>query len=166
MTDYDDMVHGTAREWFWARVVLIGGFAVAIVVAGYFAWQRHEDNLAAQQQQTAAMAEAAQQQPRTMTPEQMRQAQADANAKAGLMICAMELLSAKNMGVIPPYGQLAASAPRATGKKNRVACMAATTVTKYEIQADLICRTLVNPNCMKLHSVKTDDGTMLYENKN
>jgi hypothetical protein len=44
-------------------------------------------------------------------------------------------------------------------------CLAATQVSKYEIQADLLCRTLTNPNCMKLHSVKSDDGTVLYENK-
>ena len=166
MTDYEDMVRGTAREWFWARVVLVGGFIVAIAVAGYFAWQRHEDQVAAEQQQAQSLAGAAQQQQQqTLTPEQIRKARADANAKAGLMICAMELLSAKNMGLIPPYGQLASPEPRATAKKTRVACLAATTATRYEIQADLICRTLVNPNCMKLHSVKTDDGTTLYSSK-
>ena len=110
------------------------------------------------------MAQGAQQQ--TMTPEQMRRARADENAKLGMLICAMELVSAKNMGVIPSYGQLAESQPRATGKKNRLSCQAATQVSKYEIQADLICRTLVDPKCMKLHSVKSDDGTMLYESKN
>ena len=162
MTDYDDMVRGTAREWFWARIVLIGGFAVAIVLAAYFAWQRHEDQIAAQQQ-AAALTQGAQHQ--TMTPEQIRRARADENAKLGMMICAMELVGAKNMGVIPPYGQLAESQPRLTAKKGRLSCQAATQVTKYEIQADLVCRTLVNPNCIKLHSVKTDDGTVLYENK-
>ena len=163
MTDYEDMVRGTAREWFWARVVLVGGFVVAIAVAGYFVWQNHRAEVAAQQQRAASLAEAAQQ--HTVSPEQLRRARADANAKAGLLICAMELLSAKNMGLIPPYGELASNQPRATKKKLRVACLAATPATKYEIQADLICRTLVNPNCMKLHSVKTDDGTMLFEDK-
>jgi len=164
MTDYEDMKRGTAREWFWARVVLIGGFVVALAVAGYFAWQRHEAIIAAQQQEAAALAQTAQPEP-TMTPEQMRRARADASAKAGMMICAMELLSAKNVGVIPPYGELADSEPHATSKKNRVACLAATQVTKYVIEADLMCRTLVDPKCMKLHSVKSDDGTMLYQSK-
>ena len=156
-------VYGYARS----RLIIWLGFAcnalvvVAIVVAGYFAWQRREDQIAAQQ--AAALAQGAQQQ--TMTPKQMRRARADENAKLGMMICAMELVSAKNMGVIPPYGQLADSQPRLTAKKGRLSCQAATQVTKYEIQADLVCRTLVNPNCMKLHSVKTDDGTVLYENK-
>ncbi|MGN6147831.1 MAG: hypothetical protein ACTHPD_04770 [Rhizomicrobium sp.] len=162
MTDYEDMKRGTAREWFWARVVLAGGFAVAVAVAGYFAWQQHEAKVAAEQQQTAALAEAAQQKPRTVTPEQAR---ADENAKLGVLICAMELLNAKNMGVIPPYGEIASAQPRATATKNRLMCLAATQVSKYEIQADLLCRTLTNPNCMKLHSVKSDDGTVLYENK-
>ncbi|HEY2033811.1 MAG TPA: hypothetical protein VGH02_09020 [Rhizomicrobium sp.] len=164
MTDYDDKMRGTAREWFWARVVLIGGFVIAVAVAGYFVWQRHQDEIAARQQ-AAALAQSAQQQQHTMTPEQMRQARADENAKLGMMICAMELVSAKNMGVIPPYGQLAESQPRLTAKKGRLSCQAATQVSKYEIQADLICRTLVDPRCMKLHSVKSDDGTMLYQSK-
>ena len=161
MTDYENMVRGTAREWFWARVVLIGGFIVAIGVAGYFAWQRHEATIMAQQQQAAALAQAARQQP--VSPEQAR---ADENAKAGMMICAMELLSAKNKGIVPSYGQLAAAGPRATAKKNRLACLAATQVSKYEIQADLLCRTLVDPKCMKLHSVKNGDGMVLYQGKN
>jgi hypothetical protein len=163
MTDYDDMKRGTAREWFWARVVLIGGFAVAVAVAGYFGWERHAQTIAAQQQEAARLAATARQQPRTMTPEQAR---ADENKKLGMMICAMELVNAKNMGVIPPYGQLADTQPRATAKKNRLSCLAATEVNKYEIQADLLCRTLTSPQCMKLHSVKTADGTTLFEDKN
>jgi hypothetical protein len=161
MTNDDGMNRGTAREWFWARIVLIGGFAVAIAVAGYFVWQRHENTIA-QQQEAARLAAEAQQQPHSMTVEQAR---ADENKKLGMVICAMELLSAKNMGIIPPYGQLADTQPHATGKKNRLACLAATEVNKYEIQADLFCRTLTSPQCMKLHSVKTGDGTTLFEDK-
>lgn len=163
MTDYENMVRGTAREWFWARVVLIGGFIVAIGVAGYFGWQRHETLVAAQKQQAEALARADQQQSRAESPEQAR---ANENANAGMMICAMELLSAKNKGIVPPYGQLAAAEPRATAKKNRLACLATTQVSKYEIQADLVCRTVVDPKCMKLHSVKNGDGTVLYQSKN
>jgi len=161
MTDYDDMKRGTARDWFWARLVLFGGFAIAIAVAGFFLWQRHEAKLAAQKAQAEALTRALQD--NTMTQQQAR---ADENKKMGMMICAMELLSAKNMGVIPPYGQLADNQPRVTAKKNRVSCLAATEVNKYEIQADLICRTLTDSRCMKLHSVKTEDGTTLYEDKN
>jgi type II secretory pathway pseudopilin PulG len=159
MTDYEDMVRGTARDWFWARVVLIGGFVIAIAVAGYFAWQRHADIVAAQQQQAAALAQAAQQQQRP------RESRADENAKAGMMFCAMELLNAKNMGIIPPFGQLASLSPKKTDKQGRYACTAATQVSKYEIQADLICRTLTDPKCVHLHSIKSDDGTVLYQSK-
>jgi hypothetical protein len=163
MTDYDDMKRGTARDWFWARIVLIGGFAIAIAIAGLMVWQRHEARIAAQQEEASVLAKAAQGQRNTMSPEQAR---ADESRKMGMMICAMELLSAKNMGLIPPYGELADSQPRATNKKNRVSCLAATEVNKYQIQADLFCRTLTDSRCMKLHSVKTDHGTTLYEDKN
>ena len=63
-------------------------------------------------------------------------------------------------------GRRRAAGPRATAKKNRLACLAATQVSKYEIQADLLCRTLVDPKCMKLHSVKNGDGMVLYQGKN
>lgn len=159
MTDYEDMVRGTAREWFWARTVLVGGFIVAIAVAGYFAWQHHEDIVTAQKQEAAVQALVArEQQPRV-------ESKADADAKAGMMFCAMELVNAKNMGIIPPFGQLASPQPHKTEKQGRYACLAATQVSKYEIQADLVCRTLVDPKCIHLHSVKSDDGTMLYQAK-
>ncbi|HEY4266417.1 MAG TPA: hypothetical protein VGM72_13955 [Micropepsaceae bacterium] len=162
MTDYDDMKRGTAREWAAARIVLIGGFAIAIVVAGYFAWQRHADAVAAQQeqaQQTAALARA--QQPRPAFKETTQ----DEKAKGAMMFCAMELVNAKTMGIVPPFGQLASALPRKTATQGRYACIAATQVSKYVIEADLVCHQVTDPKCVRLHSIKSDDGTVLYQAK-
>jgi hypothetical protein len=154
MTDYDDMKRGTARDWFWARVVLIGGFAIAIVVAGYFGWQSRQASIVEQQQ--AAPASVA------TNPKAAREAALEAKAKGAMMFCAIDLLNAKNMGIVPPYGQLASDLPQKTDKQGRYACTAATDVSKYKLEADLVCRPISNPACVKLHSVTSDDGTVLY----
>lgn len=155
MTDHDDMRRGTARDWFWARVVLIGGFAIAIVIAIYFGWQSHQETIAAQQQQAVPVTAAA-------NPKSAKEAALEAKARAAMMFCAMDLLNAKNMGIVPPFGQLASTLPQTTAKQGRYACTAATTVSKYRMEADLVCRQISNPACVKLHSVTSDDGTVLY----
>jgi hypothetical protein len=163
MTEYDDLKRATAREWAAARIVVIGGFAIAIAVAGYFAWQRHEATVAARQaqaQQIAALAKA--QQPRPAFKETTQ----DEKAKGAMLFCAMELVNAKNMGIVPSFGQLASPLPRKTDTQGRYACIAATQVSKYVIEADLVCRQVNDPKCVHLHSIKTDDGTVLYEAKN
>lgn len=161
MTDYHEMKRGISREWAAARVVLIGGFIVAIAVAGYFVWQQHQQTVAQQQQQAEAMAQAAkqQQQQQTMTAAQEK---ANAHANAGMLLCAMELLSAKNMGIVPQFGQLTSMAPKELAQKGRYACTAATPSLKYSIEADLVCRNLGDAACVKIHAIKLDDGTTLY----
>jgi hypothetical protein len=161
MTDYDDMKRGTAREWAAARIVLIGGFAIAIVVAGYFAWQRHADTVAAQQEQAQQVAALAKAQSRPA----FRETTQDEKAKGAMMFCAMELVNAKNMGIVPPFGQLASALPRKTATQGRYACLAATQVSKYVIEADLVCRQINDPKCVHLNSIKSDDGTVLYQAK-
>ncbi|MBS0274943.1 MAG: hypothetical protein JSR55_11200 [Proteobacteria bacterium] len=163
MTEYDDLKRATAREWAAARIVVIGGFALAIVVAGYFAWQRHEAAVAAQQkqaQQIAALAKAQQQRPA------FRETTQDEKAKGAMLFCAMELVNAKNMGIVPSFGQLASPLPRKTDTQGRYACIAATQASEYVIEADLVCRQVNDPKCVHLHSIKTDDGTVLYQAKN
>jgi hypothetical protein len=162
MTEYDDMKRATAREWAAARIVVIGGFVIAIVVAGYFAWQRHEAAIVAQQeqaQQMAALAKAQQQRPA------FKETTQDEKAKGAMLFCAMELVNAKNMGIVPSFGQLASPLPRKTDTQGRYACIAATQVSRYIIEADLVCRQVNDPKCVQLHSIKTDDGTTLYEKK-
>jgi hypothetical protein len=153
MTDYDDMKRGTARDWFWARVVLFGGFAIAIAVAGYFGWRSRQEPIAEQQQQAA---------PVSANPKSAHKAELEAKAKGAMMFCAIDLLNAKNMGIVPPYGQLASDLPQKTDKQGRYACIAATDVSRYTMEADLVCRQISDPACVKLHSVTSDDGTVLY----
>ena len=163
MSEYDDMERATAREWAAARIVMIGGFAIAVVVAGYFAWQRHADTLEAQQQQAQQIAALNQaQQPR----QPFKETTQDEKAKGAMMFCAMELVNAKNMGIVPSFGQLASPLPRKTDTEGRYACLAATEVSKYVIEADLVCRQVTDPKCVHLHSIKTDDGSVLYQAKN
>jgi len=157
MTDYQEMKRGISREWAAARIVLIGGFIVAVAVAGYFLWQRHEETVALQQEQAqenARIAKAEQAQTRAQA--------ANETANAGAILCAMELAGAKKMGIVPPYGQLAAMTPKETERHGRYACVAATSALKYVIIADLVCRQLADPACVKIHAIKTDDGTTLY----
>lgn len=165
MTDYEDMMRGTAREWFWARIVLIGGFIIAVAVAGFFAWQQHADRVAAQQADIAAqqarMAAVSQ-----MTQQRRAAIRQDAKEKGAMLFCAMELVNAKNMGIVPSFGQLASPLPRKTDTQGRYACLAATQASKYEIQADLVCANVEDTKCVHLHSIKTDDGTVLYQAKN
>jgi hypothetical protein len=156
MTDYDDMKRGTARDWFWARAVLIGGFVIAIAVAGYFGWRSHQESVAEQQMEATAPTAPA------ISKKAAHQAELDAKAKGAMMFCAIDLLNAKNMGVVPPFGQLASPLPEKTDKQGRYACTAATDVSKYKMEADLVCRQISNPACVKLHSVTSDDGTVLY----
>lgn len=139
MTDYEDMKRGIAREWAAARIVLIGGFIVAIAAVSYILWQRHEQAAEAQ-----------------------LRAKAETNAKIGLVVCAMELASAKSMGIIPSYGQLTTAAPEPAAQRGRYSCTAATPSLKYVIAADLMCSEVDQPKCVKVVSIKTDDGTALY----
>ena len=148
----DANMRGIAREWLAARIVVVGGFLVAIAVAAYFTLR-------------PAPQPVAEVQPAAPAQQQMTTAQqaADANAKAGMMVCAMELMNAKNFGIIPSYGQLTSIAPRATTVRGRYVCSAATSASQYIIAADLLCRTLQNPRCVFLYRITTGDGTVLYQ---
>jgi hypothetical protein len=156
-----DMQSATAREWFWAKIVLGGGFVIAIALIAFFALRP-----APQPQTEAALAPPAAQTeqapPRTETPQQM----AEEDAKAGMMVCAVELLRAKSIGIIPPDGQLSALQPRQTGVKDRLACTAATGASKYVIAADLRCTTVTDGRCLRLFNITSADGTVLYQRQN
>ncbi|HXM00531.1 MAG TPA: hypothetical protein VN932_11420, partial [Rhizomicrobium sp.] len=115
MTQRDTNLRGISREWLAARIVLLGGFVIAIAVAAYF---------------TLRPAPVVQQQPAAQTEDQAAVlARKEANAKAAIMVCAMELLNAKNTGIVPSYGQLASMLPRKTATRGRYACIAGTNVT-------------------------------------
>jgi hypothetical protein len=161
MSDDDsDGMRLTAREWAAARIVLIGGFIIAIAVAGYFTWTQHqqaEQAAAAQQAQIQAEAKAA----AAPTPAQIAKAQAEMN----LVVCVRIAINAVTSGVIPSYSKLASRAPIPTSVQGRYTCLAATDVAKYKVTADLLCSDMRKANCAKLYSVVSEDGTVLYQAK-
>jgi hypothetical protein len=160
MTDHDDGMRMTAREWTAARVVLIGGFIIAIAVAGYFTWTQHQQaQQAAAAQQAQAQAEAKADAP--PTPAQIAQSRARMN----LMVCLRVVVNAATSGIVPNYAKLASRAPTPTNVQGRYSCNAATDVAKYTVTADLICADMRKADCVKLYSVKSDDGTVLYQAK-
>jgi hypothetical protein len=146
----DEMQRGTAREWLAARVVVVGGFLIAIAVAAYF-------TLRPAPQPVTEAQPAAQQQP--MTAQQA----ASQNAKDAMLVCAQELVNAKNSGIVPASGQLANAFPKATSVRARYVCTAATSAAKYLISADLVCRDLLNSRCVRLYSITDAHGMVLYQ---
>jgi hypothetical protein len=156
-----EMRRATAREWMWAKIVLGGGLVIAIAVVAFFALRPvpqpvTDASLAPPATQTE------QAPPRAETPQQM----AEEDAKAGMMVCAVELLRAKSIGIIPPDGQLSALQPHQTGVKDRLACSAATGASKYVIAADLRCTTVTEGKCLRLFNITSADGTVLYQRQN
>ncbi len=149
MSEDQTDIAALSREWLAARVVVIGGFAIAIAVALYFAFrsapaETPEAQAAAQTQQAAATQE-------------------EAEASAEHQLCRMELANAQNYGLIPQFGRLSDPNPQKTDIQGRYVCQAATQAAKYTIAADLVCRNLADPHCVALYSVTQDDGTVLYQ---
>jgi hypothetical protein len=146
MTDQEPNQGALAREWLWARITIIGGFVIAIGIAGYFIYRAHTD---ISNQQAAQQAAA--------------QAQTQTNAKVALQLCSLALNAAKNFGIVPAYGKLASPKVQKTDVQGRYVCLAATSVTKFLLAADLVCRNLDDQRCVSLYSITQDDGTVLYQ---
>ncbi len=134
MTDYDDMKRGTSREWVAARIIIVCGLIFAAGAAGYFIWSQHK---AAQEQQAEIKAE--QQAAQTQAEGAAMNDKKAALVRAGAMLCALELVNAKNYGVIPGYGQLATAMPQPEEQaRPLIPAMASTDVAKYKMVADLL----------------------------
>jgi hypothetical protein len=144
MTDQNHDMRAAAREWRIAMFIIGAGFLIAIAVAVYFALRPSPEELAAKQ---AAADQAKQDQ--------------ELSLKIGRVLCDVEISSAKSIGIIPNYGK-SASLPVHTGIRGRYACIASTGVAKYSIQADIKCGTLLDPHCVSVYSVTSDDGTVLF----
>jgi hypothetical protein len=133
-----------AREWLAARIIVIGGFAIALVAAiilgvvvpQYIA-PRVERAVLAKQVRTLLTQEAA--------------------------VCGMALSNAKNFGIVPQYGQLGTTRLAQTNVQGRYACLAVTHAAKYVLVVDLVCRNLKDPRCVSLYNVSQTDGTVLYQ---
>jgi hypothetical protein len=133
-----------AREWLAARIVVIGGFVIALLAALYFGVIV----------------------PKVLLPRELHNAlvnQVVAVRKAELQICTMTLNSARNYGIVPQYGQLTSNRLDPTDVRGRYVCLAATKAAKYIMAVDLLCRDVASPRCTSLYSVSQADGTVLYQ---
>lgn len=133
-----------AREWLAARIIVIGGFAIAFVAAMWFGVIV----------------------PQYIAPRELRATltnQIRTLLTAEAQICTMALSNARNFGIVPQYGQLASARLAQTNVQGRYACVAATHATKYVLIVDLLCRNLKDPRCTSLYNVRQTDGTVLYQ---
>ena len=133
-----------AREWLAARVVIFGGFAVAIVAAIYFGVIV----------------------PKYIAPREMRAAlvaRVQTLLTQEAQVCTAALATAKNFGIVPQYGKLATAQLEQTNVQGRYACLARTPASKYVLVVDLVCRNFKEARCISLYNVSQTDGTILYQ---
>ena len=131
-------------EWLIARIIVIGGFVIAIAVTVWFGYVM----------------------PRIIEPRQLHAAlvtRVKTLLVAESQICSMALNSARNFGIVPQYGRLASPKLALTQVQGRYICVAATSAAKYFMAIDLICKQLANPRCTSLYNVMQADGTVLYQ---
>jgi len=133
-----------AREWLVMRIVVFGGFAVAILAAIWFGIIVPKVIAPREQRETLTT------QIRTLLTEEAQ-------------VCTTALGSAKNFGIVPQYGQLATAKLAQTNVQGRYACLAAPHAAKYILIVDLICRNLKDSRCVSLYNVSQTDGTVLYQ---
>jgi hypothetical protein len=145
MTDQNHDMRATAREWRITMIVVGLGFLIAIAVAAYFALRPSPEDIAAKQ----AAADAVKQRQQMIV-------------QIGRVLCDVEIADAKSIGILPNYAK-AAGLPLRTPTRGRFACIASTGVAKYAVQADVKCSTLLDPHCVIVQSVTSDDGTVLFQ---
>jgi hypothetical protein len=133
-----------AREWLAVRIIVIGGFAVALVAALYFGVI--VPNYIAPRELRAALTTRIQ----TLLTQEAQ-------------VCTAALATAKNFGIVPQYGQLATARLDQTNVQGRYACLARTPASKYVLIVDLLCRNFKEPRCTSLYNVSQTDGTVLYQ---
>ena len=136
------------REWAAARIVVIGGFIVAIAVVGYFLWKARQDRLAHEPVVHATVVRP------KVDAKTLRQLE--------LAFCTVELIHAKDLGMVPNYGELASGQLYHGTVPNRFICEAKTHLTHYFISADLLCNKLTDPRCLSVYRVALKDGTLIY----
>jgi hypothetical protein len=133
-----------AREWLAVRIIVIGGFAVALVAAIWFGVIV----------------------PKYIVPRELRAAlttRIQTLLTQEAQVCTAALATAKNFGIVPQYGQLATARLDQTNVQGRYACLARTPASKYVLIVDLICRNFKDPRCTSLYNVRQADGTLLYQ---
>lgn len=132
------------REWLAMRIVVFGGFLVALAAAIWFGIIV----------------------PKVIAPRQLREqltTQIRTLLTEEAQVCTTALANAKNFGIVPQYGQLASAKLAATNVQGRYACLAATHAAKYALIVDLLCRNLKDLRCVSLYNVSQGDGSVLYQ---
>jgi len=146
----DNLRRGTQREWLAAKIVVVGGFLIAIGVAAYFVIAPRfapEHNM--QENLPSSISH--------LIPEDAKTAM--------ILFCAQELVEGKNVNIVPNDAQLAEKLPRNTGVKNRFACIARTNAVVYFITADYMCPRVTDPKCVRLYDIQTNDGLLVYRRR-
>jgi len=152
MSEHEPDIAALKREWMAARIVLIGGFALALAVGTYAGIVWRGSVLHARERAAAAIA----QEQAAVTAEQ-------SNAGAGAQLCRMALANAQSFGIVPGFARLTQENPAETKKTGRYLCAAATDSSQFALAADLVCRDLKNPQCVSLYSVTQNGGAVLYQ---
>jgi hypothetical protein len=144
VANQDDSQRDLSREWLVARIVIIGGFVVAVVAMVYFGWVQP----AMQKRDAAAKAQ-------LMTQE---------SAAAAAVFCNSGLGTAQAFGIVPSYAQIISHNIYLTHTRGRYVCVAATHAAHYLIAVDLFCHDIKKKRCMSLYSV-VDQGNqaVLYQ---
>lgn len=155
MNEHEADMIALKREWLAARIVLIGGFVLAIGLGAYAAYVWRTGIVHAREQAAAQLA----------AQENAAYAQ-QANALAGALLCKQALTNAQSFGIVPGYTKLTNDQPQPTSVTGRYACAAATDSSKFTITADLVCKDLKNPRCVPLYSVAQNGGEVLYQRQN
>lgn len=145
----DKKMGALKREWAAARIVVIGGFIVAIAVAGYFVYRARQQQIAQQPVVHATV----------VGPKVDRKVL----VRIELAVCTAELMRAKDVGAIPAYGELATGQlVRAGDAPRRFICEAKTHLTNYFIAADVLCDKLSDPRCVSVFRVATREKQLIY----
>jgi predicted negative regulator of RcsB-dependent stress response len=142
--------HALRREWAAARVVIIGGFIVAIAVAGYFAYRQEQATRALTQANAPQAGLAHKVDPKLL-------------ARAELAICSAELVQAQGIGIVPTYGQLATPTLVRGDVPRRFICEAGTHLTRYFIAADIRCNNLADARCVSVFRIALKNGALVYQ---
>lgn len=145
MSDQNHDMRATAREWRITMIVVGLGFLIAVAVGLYLLLRPVPETPNAAQ-------------PPARTPEQQRAFA----LKIAQVLCEVEVANAQGIGILPNYAK-PASLPLRTKTRGRYTCVASTGVAKYAVQADVKCSMLLDPRCVSIYSVTSDDGTELFK---
>lgn len=152
MSEHDAGLTALKREWLVARIVLIGGFILAIGFGGYAAYIWRTGVANARQRAAAEM-----------SAQQAANDAQTANAQAGALVCHQALANAQNFGIVPSFTKLTNDQPQRTNVTGRYTCAAATDSSQFVLMAELVCKDLNNPRCVPLYSVTQNGGAVLYQ---